>query len=109
MLRRASANDVVDPRQIDFEHVAIEEEEGGQGLVLGGRSDLADAPRPFPNDPPAPSGGSATADEDTSMISTMAQVKPANAAAAQQRAREVATSLPAPGATLLRRWPFVTR
>jgi hypothetical protein len=49
-------------------------------MVDVGRTDRADAPQPFPDDPPAPSGGSATADEDTSHA-----------------------------ATLLRRWPFLPR
>ncbi len=29
-------NDIVEPRQIDAEHLAIEEQQGAQGLVLGG-------------------------------------------------------------------------
>ena len=68
-------------------------------IVDVGRTDLSDALQPFPDEPPAPSGGSATADEDTS-----------HAAAVSRRAREVTRSLPAtPPATLLRRWPFVPR
>ena len=67
-------------------------------LVDVGRTDLSDASRPFPADPPAPSGGSATADEDTS-----------TAAAVWQRGREATNDLPPSAATLLRRWPFVPR
>ena len=67
-------------------------------MVDVGRTDLADAPQPYPDDPPAPSGGSATVDADTS-----------HTAAVQRRAREVAPALPAPAATLLRRWLFVPR
>jgi hypothetical protein len=50
-------------------------------MVDVGRTDLSAAPQPFPDAPPAPSGGSATADEDTS-----------RATAAQQ------------AATVVRRW-----
>jgi hypothetical protein len=78
-------------------------------MVDVGRTDLSDAPQPYPDDPPAPSGGSATADEDTSVLtSTMAQVKPATAAA-RQRAGDVMKNPPAPAATLVRRWLFVPR
>jgi len=84
-------------------------------IVDVGRTDTSDASQPFPDDPPAPSGGSATADQDTS-----------HAAAAQQRAREMTEGLsgplslaadaapaggtpPVPPGTLLRRWLFVPR
>ncbi|HEU5449303.1 MAG TPA: galactose oxidase-like domain-containing protein, partial [Acidimicrobiia bacterium] len=84
-------------------------------MVDVGRTDRSEAPRPFPDDAPAPSGGSATADEDTSQ-----------AAAVRQRARDATTgpsthrflaahaapaggTSPVPPGTLLRRWPFVPR
>jgi hypothetical protein len=35
------ANDVVEPRKLDSEHLAVEEEQGAQSLVLGGGRDLA--------------------------------------------------------------------
>ena len=66
-------------------------------MVDVGRSDPSDARRPFPGDPPPPSGGSANADEDTS-----------RAAVVRERAREVAGRLPTP-VTLNRRWLFVPR
>jgi hypothetical protein len=65
-------------------------------LVDVGHTDRADAPQPFPDDAPAPSGGSATADQDTS-----------HAAVVRQRAQEATNRLPMPAGTLLRRWPFV--
>jgi hypothetical protein len=40
-------------------------------MVDVGRTDVSDAPRPFPADGPAPSGGSATPDEDTSHLSAI--------------------------------------
>jgi hypothetical protein len=34
------ANDVVEPRKLDAEHLAVEKQQGAQGLVLGGGRDL---------------------------------------------------------------------
>jgi hypothetical protein len=76
-------------------------------IVDVGRTDRAEAPQPFPDDAPAPSGGSATADEDTSVMSRMAQVKPANVAVVRHRPQQATNRLPMPAGTLLRRWPFV--
>jgi len=67
-------------------------------IVDVGRTDHTGAARPFPDDPPAPSGGSATPDEDTSYT-----------AAVEQRARDATGNRPTSAATLLRRWPFVSR
>ena len=61
-------------------------------MVDVGRTDRSEAPQPFPDDPPAPSGGSATADDDTAML------RPG-----------VTNGPPAGAATLLRRWPFPPR
>jgi hypothetical protein len=61
-------------------------------MVDVGRTNRAEAPRPFPDDPPAPSGGSATADEDTTIVSRGLTIVP-----------------PAHAATLLRRWPLPLR
>jgi hypothetical protein len=61
-------------------------------MVDVGRTDRSEAPQPFPDDPPAPSGGSATADDDT------ATLRPG-----------VTNGPPAGAATLLRRWPFPPR
>jgi hypothetical protein len=36
-----SAHDVVEPREVLFQHLAVEEEQRAQGLVLGGGGDLA--------------------------------------------------------------------
>jgi hypothetical protein len=33
-------DDVVEPRQLDAEHLAVEKEQGAQGLVLGGGGDF---------------------------------------------------------------------
>jgi len=56
-------------------------------MVDVGHTDVADALQPFADDAPAPVGGSATPDEDTS-----------NAARAQQKGKEAARTLPAPAA-----------
>lgn len=52
---------------------------------LGMGTDLSEAIQPFPDDAPAPTGGSATPDEDTS-----------SAAQAQERASAAARGAPAP-------------
>jgi len=67
-------------------------------MVDVGRTDLSDAPQPFPDDAPAPSAGSATPDEDTS-----------HAAAVQQHARDITQRIPVVAGTLNRRWLFVAR
>jgi hypothetical protein len=68
-------------------------------MVDVGHTDVADALQPFPDDAPAPVGGSATPDEDTS-----------TAAKAQQTGDEAVKNLPAPvAATLNRRWLFFLR
>jgi len=41
VLRTLGAGDAVEPRQLDAEHLASEEQQRGQRLVLGGRADLA--------------------------------------------------------------------
>jgi hypothetical protein len=33
-------HDVVDPGEFDRQYLAVEEEDGGQGLILGGRAHL---------------------------------------------------------------------
>ena len=63
-------------------------------MVDVGRTDHAEASQPFPDEPPAPSGGSATADEDTAVVS---------------RGLTLTIVPPAPAATLLRRWPLPLR
>ena len=40
MLGPLGPDDVVEPWELDAEHLAIEEEQGAQGLVLGGGSDF---------------------------------------------------------------------
>jgi hypothetical protein len=65
-------------------------------MVDVGHTDLSEALQPFPDDGPAPAGGSATPDEDTS-----------NVAQVQQQAAETAKSLPA--ARVNRRWLFLPR
>ena len=40
MLGPLGADDVVEPRELDAEHLAIEEEQGAQRLVLGGGRDF---------------------------------------------------------------------
>jgi hypothetical protein len=68
-------------------------------IVEVGRTDHAEALQPYADDPPVPSGGSATADEDTSQ-----------AGAARQLAGEVMNGLPIPLAvTFNRRWLFELR
>jgi hypothetical protein len=66
-------------------------------MVDVGRTDPSEAPQPFPDDAPAPSGGSATPDEDTS-----------RAAVVRQNARDIIQRIPVV-ATLNRRWLFVAR
>jgi hypothetical protein len=41
MLGPLGPDDVVEPREVDAEHLAIQKEQGAQGLVLGGGGDLA--------------------------------------------------------------------
>jgi hypothetical protein len=68
-------------------------------MVDVGHTDVAAALQPFPDDAPAPVGGSATPDEDTS-----------NAAEVQQKGNDAVENLPAPvRATLNRRWLFFLR
>jgi hypothetical protein len=72
-------------------------------MVNVGRTDGSDAVQPFPDDAPAPAGGSATPEQDTS-----------NAAVAQQQGSELVQSLPAPvarpvAAAVNRRWLFLLR
>ncbi|MDQ1506856.1 MAG: hypothetical protein QOD57_4583 [Actinomycetota bacterium] len=72
-------------------------------MVDVGRTDPAAALQPFPDDPPAPAGGTATPDEHSGVTAT-----------ARQPARAIAAALPAPvsgpvSAPLNRRWLFFLR
>lgn len=67
-------------------------------MVDVGRTDLSEAPQPFPDDAPALSGGSATPDEDTS-----------HAAVVNRHARDIIQRIPVGAGTLNRRWLFVVR
>ena len=67
-------------------------------IVDVGRTDTSEAPQPFADDAPPPSGGSATPDEDTS-----------RAAAVRKQAGDVTRRLPFPAATFSRRWPIAAR